>query len=73
MEEDQTSDTNSRTVAVNRPCLRTLGTFVDARRKLSKIKFHPWQFLSTSSLHSQLSLKSNQTRDLTDNGTEPRP
>lgn len=25
-EEDQTSDTNSRTVAVNRTCLRTLGT-----------------------------------------------
>lgn len=40
-EEDQTSDTNSRTVAVNRPCLRTLGN-VDARRKLStnEIKFH---------------------------------
>ena len=26
LREDQTSDTNSRTVAVNRPCLRTLET-----------------------------------------------
>lgn len=65
-EEDQTSDTNSRTVAVNRPCLRTLGN-VDARRKLStnEIKFR-------SNSYHQLSSKNDQTRDLTDdNSTVP--
>lgn len=67
-EEDQTSDTNSRTVAVNRPCLRTLGN-VDARRKLStnEIKFH-----SVAIHYHQLSSKNDQTRDLTDdNSTVP--
>lgn len=61
-EEDQTSDTNSRTVAVNRPCLRTLGN-VDARRKLStnEIKFH-----SVAIHYHQLSSKNDQMRDLTD-------